>query len=74
MDKARKPFWAKCRLCTHIWIVAYCGMDIQTFSEILKSCRCPMCGATSHQISPATQSDGELREPAQSMSSETAPK
>lgn len=39
------PFWARCRACDHRWIAAYVPMNITTFAKLVKTARCPKCGA-----------------------------
>ena len=59
-DRATKPFWAKCRKCSHCWPAAYYPMDIMTIARITKNVRCPKCGDGKPVV--AKQCDGELRE------------
>lgn len=62
MTEARKPFFAKCRTCDHVWPIAYAPMELTLFAQVLIDARCPMCGADAKQITPAKQKDGVLLE------------
>lgn len=62
-DEERKPFWAKCQDCGHIWTIAYTPMMLTAMAKVLKGGCCPKCGADSMRITPAKQSDGKLLEP-----------
>ena len=35
---------AKCRKCTHIWIVAYIPMRLDFVAQLGKRAMCPKCG------------------------------
>lgn len=61
MTEERKPFWAKCRKCSHCWPAAYAPMPITDFCRTAKRAVCPMCGDTKPVI--AKQDDGKLLEP-----------
>lgn len=54
------PFWAKCRICAHCWIVAYLPMDIGKMAKAAKRATCPTCGDTKPVI--AKQDNGVLNE------------
>jgi Zn finger protein HypA/HybF involved in hydrogenase expression len=62
IDTERKPFWAKCQECGHIWPCAYTPMMMTAMAKLLKGLCCPSCGADSKRITPAKQSNGELQE------------
>lgn len=59
---AKKPFWAKCEPCGHIWPCAYLPMDMKDSAKLMKKLHCPMCGADAKRITPAKQNDGVLNE------------
>lgn len=59
----RKPFWAKCAKCGHIWIAAYAPMEITAFAKAVGAAHCPMCAAGPKDIRIAKQEDGKLLEP-----------
>lgn len=59
--KERKPFWAKCSQCQHIWAAAYLPMNMTQAGEIFKRVRCPNCA--SKKVLVAKQDDGKLLEP-----------
>ena len=61
-DEERKPFWAKCQECKHIWTCAYTPMMLAAMGKLLKGLHCPMCGAGPMRITPAKQEDGVLKE------------
>ena len=62
MSEERKPFWAKCQDCGHVWTCAYTPMMMTAMAKLLKGLCCPSCGADSMRITPAKQRDGELLE------------
>lgn len=61
-DEERKPFWAKCRDCSHIWEAAYLPMNLTQFGKLCKTLHCPNCGIDANRITPAKQTDGVLEE------------
>jgi hypothetical protein len=60
MSEERKPFWAKCEPCGHIWPAAYLPMTVATFAVVATGLHCPMCGGG--KVLVAKQDDGELQE------------
>jgi len=61
---ARKPFWAKCKGCSHIWPAAYLPMELEQCAKLLMKTHCPNCAAGPKGITFAKQDDGKLLEPA----------
>lgn len=59
-----KPFWVKCRSCSHIWPAAYLPMGVDQCAELLSKTHCPKCATGPKGITFAKQDDGELLEPA----------
>lgn len=43
IETGDKPFWAKCRKCSHCWPVAYLPMDMARFGRLLGRICCPKC-------------------------------
>lgn len=60
-DSERKPFWVKCRKCSHCWPAAYLPLVVDVFAKIAKSAVCPMCGDKKPVV--AKQDNGKLNEP-----------
>ena len=56
-----KPFWAKCKDCSHCWIAAYWPIAVETLVRIAKHQCCPKCGGVALV---AKQHDGVLDEAA----------
>ena len=46
----KQPFRVQCDVDGHIWIAAYTPMEMGALARILKSIRCPMCGAPTSKI------------------------
>lgn len=61
-EEANKPFWAKCTVCSHVWVAAYYPMMLEQMGKILQGLHCPKCAADATKITPAKQEDGELTE------------
>lgn len=59
-EEPKRPFWAKCRKCSHCWPAAYAPMGAQAFCRAVKRATCPMCGDTKPLI--ARQDNGRLLE------------
>lgn len=49
-ETTREPFNVRCKPCGHKWTAAYTPMVMETFAQLLKHLRCPMCGADSETI------------------------
>ncbi len=60
-EAERKPFWVKCRKCSHCWAAAYLPLTAETFAKIAKRAACPMCGDSKPVV--AKQDNGKLNEP-----------
>jgi len=60
VKEERKPFWAKCGECFHIWTCAYLPMNMSAMAEIFKRVRCPNCAT--NKVFVAKQHDGKLKE------------
>lgn len=58
----KKPFWAKCTKCSHIWTAAYLPMNLTAMGKLLRGLCCPACGVGADKITPAKQDDGVLKE------------
>jgi Zn finger protein HypA/HybF involved in hydrogenase expression len=61
ITEERKPFWAKCSGCSHIWACAYLPMCMADMGELLKRVRCPNCASA--KVFIAKQNNGTLQEP-----------
>lgn len=61
MSGEKKPFWAKCRACSHCWPAGYLPMEATAFCKIAMRAYCPMCGEGKPWI--AKQDNGVLQEP-----------
>lgn len=60
IEEPRKPFWAKCTICQHVWAAAYYPMMLEEMGKLLGSLHCPNCAADAKKITPAKQDDGKL--------------
>ena len=61
-DAERKPFWAKCNECGHVWAIAYLPMEMSKVAKVMRYPVCPKCAATGNKIVIAKQDDGKLLE------------
>ena len=62
MGDERKPLWAKCWECSHIWPACYLPMEVKKAAAIMSRGSCPMCGERK-RVGFAKQEDGKLLEP-----------
>lgn len=46
----RKPMYARCDKCDHVWPILYLPLEISTAGQVLKAAHCPNCGANSAHI------------------------
>ena len=63
-DTPREPFFVHCK-CGYEWAPAFLPMEARLFVRVLKSARCPSCGADSKSLiqgeKPKPTSDGDAR-------------
>lgn len=60
-EEKKRPFWASCTECGHVWTAAYLPMEMRAFSKLTKALHCPNCAAGSNKITPAAQAGGKLK-------------
>lgn len=46
----RRPFKVRCGACGHVFAPLYLPMQMLTAASVLKSARCPRCGAGSDRL------------------------
>lgn len=46
----KHPQHVSCSSCHHVWVGLYLPMPMATAARVLKSLRCPMCGAPSSKL------------------------
>lgn len=65
VNEQREPQMVNCATCSHEWIVAWLPMEAGLFARVLKSARCPSCGAASKALrmgpNPKPTGDGDWR-------------
>lgn len=65
MTPDRKPMFAKCGACEHIWAIVYMPMEATLAARCMKRATCPSCGEIKN-IGIAKQDNGVLLEDARS--------
>jgi rubredoxin len=50
IDAAKQPCYARCQKCTHVFVYAHVPMELGTFARTMRRATCPMCGATSKDL------------------------
>lgn len=46
----RKPMFARCASCEHVWPILYLPLEISAAGNVLKAAHCPNCGANAAHI------------------------
>lgn len=46
----RRPMYARCSKCEHVWPILYLPLEISTAGAVLKAAHCPNCGANAANI------------------------
>ena len=46
----RRPMYAECMDCSHVWAAAYIPMPLAVIAKVLHDVHCPSCGADAGDI------------------------